>query len=123
MANKKYKDLLKPFKWKHSAGDIIIWLVTWYCRYALSYRDLSEMALERGLKLDRSTVFRWVQEYAPEIKKRIKPHLKMTCDSLKLDETYIKIKGKWHYLYRSIDKTGNTIEWMLSHRRNKLAAK
>jgi transposase-like protein len=93
MANKKHKELLKPFKCKHSVGAIIIWLVSWYCRYALSYRDLTEIALERGLKLNRSTIYRWVQEYAPEIKKRMKPYLKMTCDSLKLDETYIKIKG------------------------------
>ena len=123
MAIKKFKDAGCPFKWKHSAGDIILWLVTWYCRYALSYRDLTEMALERGLKLERSTIFRWVQEYAPEINKRMKPHLKLTCDSWKLDETYVKIKGKWHYLYRAIDKNGNTLDWMLSNQRNKKAAK
>jgi len=123
MANKKYKDLEKPFKWKHAAGDVILWLVTWYCRYALSYRDLQEMALERGLKLERSTIYRWVQEYAPEINKRTKPYLKITCDSWKCDETYIKIRGKWHYLYRAIDKQGNTLDWMLSKYRNKKAAK
>jgi IS6 family transposase len=66
MANKKYKNPDKPFKWKHSQGDIILWLVTWYCRYALSYRDLQEMAAERGLSLARSTILRWVQEYAHE---------------------------------------------------------
>jgi len=57
MANKKYKDSENPFKWKHAAGDVIVWLVSWYCRYALSYRDLQEMAMERGLKLERSTPF------------------------------------------------------------------
>jgi len=123
MANKKFKDESKPFKWKHNAGDIILWLVTWYCRYALSFRDLTEMAEERGLTLERSTILRWVQEYSSEIKKRVKPHLKMTCDSLKVDETYIKIKGKWHYLNRAIDKYGNTLDWMLSNYRNKQAAK
>ena len=123
MIIKKHKDVGKPFKWKHSTGKIILWLVTWYCRYALSYRDLTEMALERGLKLERSTICRWVQEYAPEINKRIKPHLKMTCDSWKLDETYVKIKGKWHYLYRAIDNHGDTLDWMLSVHRNKKAAK
>ena len=123
MANKKYKDDAKPFKWKQSAGDIILWLVSWYCRYALSYRDLTEMALLRGIKLERSTIYRWVQEYAPEICKRTKQFLKKTCDSWKLDETYVKIKGRWHYLYRAIDKHGDTLDWMLSNRRNKQAAK
>jgi IS6 family transposase len=123
MANKKHKDESKPFKWKHSEGEIILWLVTWYCRYALSYRDLTEMAAERGLKLERSTIFRWVQEYAVEIKVRIKPHLRTTCDSHKIDETYLKIKGKWTYFYRAIDKHGDTLDWMLSKNRNKKAAK
>jgi transposase-like protein len=119
----KYKNNKQPFKWKHFEGGIILWLVRWYCRYALSYKDLKEMAAERGLFVERSTIFRWVQEYAPEINKRMKPHLKMTCDSWKLDETYVKIKGKWHYLYRAIDKQGNTLDWMLSNQRNKKAAK
>ena len=123
MANKKYKDQSKPFKWKHMVGEIILWLVTWYSRYALSYRDLKEIAAERGFELDHSTIYRWVQEYSSEIKSRIKPHLKMTTDSWKVDETYLKIKGKWHYLYRAIDKEGNTLDWMLSVHRNKQAVK
>ena len=123
MANKKHKDEAKPFKWKHAVGEIILWLVTWYCRYALSYRDLKEIAAERGFALDHSTIYRWVQEYAPEINKRTKTFLKNTCDSWKLDETYLKIKGIWHYLYRAIDKHGNTLDWMLSKKRNKKSAK
>ena len=120
---RKHKNNKQPFKWKHFEGNIILWLVRWYCRYALSYKDLKEMAAERGLFVERSTIFRWVQEYAPEINKRMKPYLKMTCDSWKLDETYVKIKGKWHYLYRAIDKQGDTLDWMLSNQRNKKAAK
>jgi transposase, IS6 family len=123
MANKKYKDASNPFKWKHAVGEVILWLVTRYSRYALSYRDLKEIAAERGFKLERSTIYRWVQEYAPEIKKRIKPHLKNICDSWMIDETYVKIKGKWHYLYRAIDKAGNTLDWMLSVHRNTHTAK
>jgi IS6 family transposase len=123
MANKKHKDASKPFKWKHVVGEIILWLVTWYSRYALSYRDLKEIAAERGFELNRSSIYRWVQEYAPEINKRTKPYLKNTCDSWSLDETYIKIKGIWHYLYRAIDKEGSTLDWMLSRNRNKQAAK
>jgi len=79
--------------------------------------------MERALKLERSTIYRWVQEYAPEINKHTKPYLKMTCDSWKCDETYIKIKGEWHYLYRTMDKQGNTLDWMLSKHRNKKAVK
>lgn len=104
MANKKYKDEAKLFKWKHVVGEIILWLVTWYYRYALSYRDLKEIAAERCFHLDYSTLYRWVQEYGPETTKRTKPYLKLTCDSWKVDETYVKIKGTWHYLYRAIDK-------------------
>jgi transposase, IS6 family len=123
VANKKFKDASNPFKWKHAVGEVILWLVTWYGRFALSYRDLKEIAAERGFKLERSTIYRWVQEYAPEIKKRIKSHLKNICDSWMLDETYVKIRGKWHYLYRAIDKEGNTLDWMLSVNRNKQSAK
>ena len=123
MANKKYKDGNKPFKWKHASSDVILWLVTWYCRYALSYGDLQEIAQERGLKLERSTIYRWVQEYGPEISKRIKPYLKMPCNSYKVDETYVKTKGIWHYLYRAIDKSGQNLDWMLSKYRNKKSAK
>ena len=96
MANKKHKDKTKPFKWKHAAAEIILWLVRWYSRYGLSYRDLKEIAAERGLLLERSTISRWVQEYSPEINKRIKPHLKSTGESWKVDETYVKIKDIWH---------------------------
>ena len=123
MATKKSNDVNKPFKWKHFTGEIILWLVSWYCRYALSYRDLTEISSERGLKLERSTICRWVQEYAPEINRRMKPYLRMTCDSWKLDETYVKINGKWHYLYRAIDKHGDALDWMLSLHLNKSAAK
>ena len=111
-----------PFKWKQFEGDIILWAVRWYCRYALSYADLKEMAAERGLSVERSTICRWVHEYGPELSKRVKPYLKVTGRSWKVDETYIKVKGVWHYLYRAIDKSGQTLDWMLSKRRNKMAA-
>jgi len=123
MANKKHKEVANPFKWKHAVGEVILWLVSWYCRYALSYRDLKEIAAERGFDLDHPTIYRWVQEYAPEINKRTKRYLKSTSDSWKLDETYVKIKGSWHYLYRAIDKQSNTLGWMLSKNRNKQSAK
>jgi IS6 family transposase len=82
---------------------------TIYCRYSLSYRDLEEMMRERGLSVDHTTVFRWVQRYAPEINKRMRPHLKMSGTSFRLDETYIKVGKEWKYLYRAVDSAGDTI--------------
>ncbi len=112
-----------PFKWRHYAPDIILLCVRWYCRYALSYRDLEEMMRERGLEVDHVTIFRWVQRYAPEINKRIRPYLKMTGTSCRIDETYVKVGTQWKYLYRALDREGQTIEFMLSAKRDISAAK
>ena len=79
--------------------------------------------LERGLKIDHSTIGRWVLTYAPQIDERTRRNLKITNDSWKVDETYIKVKGKWKYLYRAVDSKGNTLDFRLSARRNKEAAK
>ncbi len=75
----------------------------WYLRYPLSYRNLEQMMLERGLTVDHTTVYRWVQAYAPELDLRCQPYLKQTLDSWRVDETYIDVKGKWKYLYRAVD--------------------
>ena len=77
------------FKWRHYESEIILLCVRWYLRYALSYRDLEEMMRERGLSLDHKTIYRWVQAYAPELEKRIRPHLRPTNDSYRVDETYV----------------------------------
>src|SRR5438045_3571789 len=106
-----------PFKWRHFEGEIIGLCVRWYLRYNLSYRDLEEMMAERGLKVDHTTIYRWVQNYAPELEKRVKPQLKPTNDSWRVDETYIKVKGEWVYLYRAVDSDGNTLEFRLSAKR------
>ncbi len=112
-----------PFKWRHFEPTLILLCVRWYCRYQLSYRDVEEMMRERGLSVDHTTVFRWVQRYAPEINKRIRPHLKMSGTSYRVDETYIKVGKSCKYLYRAVDKQGNTIEFMLSATRDVAAAK
>jgi len=112
-----------PFKWRHFAPDVILLCVRWYCKYSLSYRDLEEMMRERGLEVDHSTVWRWVQAYAPEINKRIRPHLKLAGASYRIDETYVKVGKGWKYLYRAVDKEGNTIELLLTAKRDIPAVK
>jgi transposase-like protein len=113
----------KPFKWRHFQPEIILLCVRWYLRYSLSYRDLEEMMLERGLLVDHTTIYRWVQRYAPELEKRCRPHLKACNDSWKVDETYIKVKKVWMYLYRAVDSKGNTLEFLLSQTRDAESAK
>jgi transposase, IS6 family len=112
-----------PFKWRHFEAKIILLCVRWYLRYALSYRDLEEMMRERGLPIDHTTIYRWVQRYAPELEKRCRPHLKTCNDSWRVDETYIKVKKVWTYLYRAVDSEGNTLEFLLSPTRDAEAAK
>ena len=110
------------FKWRHYQPEIILLCVRWYLKYPLSYRQLEEMINERGLGVDHTTIYRWVQKYSQELEKRVKPHLSRSGKSWRVDETYIKVKGKWKYLYRAIDTKGNTIDFMLSARRNLRAA-
>jgi len=108
----------------HFRGEIILSGVRWYCKYGISYRDLEEMMLERGLEVDHTTIYRWVQHYAPEMEKRLRWFWKPTMGySWRVDETYVKVKGKWTYLYRAIDKRGHTIDFYLSPTRNMKAAK
>ncbi len=112
-----------PFKWRHFEADIILLCIRWYLRYSLSYRDLEEMMRERGLHVDHTTIYRWVQHYAPDLEKRCRPHLKACNDSWRVDETYIKVKKVWMYLYRAVDSGGNTLEFLLSPTRDAEAAK
>jgi transposase, IS6 family len=112
-----------PFKWRHFQADVILLCVRWYLRYSLSYRDLEEIMLERGLHVDHTTIYRWVQAYAPELEKRSRPHLKACNDSWRVDETYIKVKKEWVYLYRAVDSAGNTLDFFFSSTRDAHAAK
>ncbi|GHO60548.1 hypothetical protein KSB_90230 [Ktedonobacter robiniae] len=111
------------FKWRHFEAEMILLCVRWYLRYALSYRDLEEIMAQRGLPVDHTTIYRWGQHYAPELEKRCRPHLKVTNDSWRVDETYVKVKGVWMYLYRAVDSQGNTLEFHLSITRDAQAAK
>ncbi|MFF2591491.1 IS6 family transposase [Peribacillus butanolivorans] len=111
------------FKWKHYQPEMILLTVRWYLRYNLSFRNLVEMMEERGLSMAHTTIMRWVHQYGPDLDKRIRRHLKQTNDSWRVDETYIKVKGQWMYLYRAVDSEGNTIDFYLSELRDKQAAK
>ena len=97
--------------------------VRWYLRYCLTLRDLEELMAERGLNVDHSTVGRWVLRYAPELSKRVRRELRTPNRSWRVDETYVRVAGRWTYLYRAVDSAGETIDFMLSPKRDALAAK
>jgi len=111
------------FKWKHFESEIILLCVRWYLKYPLSFRMLEEIMAERGLDVKHTTIMRWVHQYSPIIDERVRKHLKRTNDSWRMDETYIKIKGKDAYLYRAVDSEGNTIDFYVSKNRDKKSAK
>jgi transposase-like protein len=102
---------------------IILLCVRWYLRYSLTYRDLEEIMAERNLSVDHVTIWRWVQRYAPVLNQRIRREMRRPNRSWRVDETYIKVAGTWAYLYRAIDSAGETIEFMLSPKRDLIAAK
>src|SRR5271168_1357669 len=110
------------FKWRQFEPEVILMAVGWYLRFSLSYRDVEELLAERGLSVDHVTVWRWVQRYAPELERRLRWHLKPTNDSWRMDETYVRVKGKWVYLYRAVDSSGATIDFLLSANRDAVAA-
>jgi len=111
------------FKWRQTEPMLILCAVRWYLRYSLSLRDVEELLEERGLHADHTTVWRWVQRYGPELEQRLRRHLKPTNKSWRVDETYVRIKGRWFYLYRAIDSAGATIDFFLSAFRSAGAAK
>ena len=111
------------FKGRHFEAEIIILCVRWYLRFGLSFRNLEEMMAERNLTVDHVTIWRWVQRYAPELHRRCRPKLRMTNRSWRVDETYLRVAGKWTYLYRAVDSTGATIDFLLSAKRDAPAAK
>jgi transposase-like protein len=111
-----------PFKGRQFAAEVILWAVRWYLQFPISYRDLERMFSDRGIQVDHTTLFRWIQAYAPELENRIRPHLRMTNGSWRVDETYIRVRGKWVYLYRAVDASGQTIDFLLSPKRDAGAA-
>jgi transposase, IS6 family len=113
----------QSFKGRQFTAEVILWAVRWYLMFPISYRDLELMLLDRGVEVDHTTIFRWIQAYAVELEKRIRPYLRMSDGSWRVDETYVKVKGRWMYLYRAVDSRGQTIDFLLSAKRDADAAK
>src|ERR1700723_2827564 len=111
------------FKGRHFDQEIIILCVRWYITFKLSSRDLVQMMAARGITLSHTTILRWVQQYVPEFEKRWNHYARPVGDSWRVDETYIKVRGQWVYLYRAVDKAGQTIDFRLSRTRDVAAAK
>ncbi len=111
------------FKGRHFDQLLITQAVRWYVSYKLSYRDVCELMAERGVTVVHTTLMRSVQRYVPVFEKRWMKYARPTGSSWRVDETYIRVKGKWTYLYRAVDKQGRTVDFLLSEKRDKAAAK
>lgn len=110
------------FRRLHYPVDIIAQCVRWYLAYALSLRNLEEMMAERGILVDHSTLHRWVTRLVPLLDKAFRRHKRPVGRRWRMDETYIKVRGEWKYLYRAVDSTGQTIDFLLTARRDAAAA-
>jgi len=110
------------FKGSHFEREVILWGVRWYVAYPISYRQLEEMMEERGVEVDHSTLNRWVVKYVPLLDQQFRTRKCLVGSSWRLDETYVKVKGSWKYLYRAVDKTGATVDFLLTARRDRKAA-
>src|SRR3954470_10537094 len=111
------------FHGRHFHRTIIILCVRWYITYKLSYRDLIEMMAERGVDVSHTTILRWVQHYVPEFAKRWSRYARPVGASWRVDETYVRVRGRWNYLYRAVDKQGLTVDFLLSEHRDIAAAR
>lgn len=102
------------FKGRHFTSEVILWALRWYLAFPISYRDLACMLSDRGIEVDHTTLFRWVQAYAATLEQRMRKHLQPCVGSWRVDETYIKVRGMWTLLYCAVDSMGQTIDFLLS---------
>ncbi|WP_119681423.1 IS6 family transposase [Indioceanicola profundi] len=117
------RDGKDPFKGRRFTAGVILWAVRWYLQFPISYRDPERMLADRGVPVDHTTLYRWIQAYAPELDKRLRPYIRMSSGSWRVDETCIRVKGRWMYLYRAVHARGQTIDFLLSARRDAAAAR
>lgn len=111
------------FKGSHFPRSVMLYAVFFYLRYPVSYRDLQDIMAERGVDVDHATLNRWVIRYSPQIADQAQKRKRPTLSSWRVDETYIKVKGKWTYLCRAVDRDADTLDFMLAERRNLSAAR
>ncbi len=110
------------FKGSQFEREIILWGVRWYIAYPISYRQLEELMSERGVQVDHATLNRWVIKYVPALEQAFRSRRRPVGSSWLLDETYVRIKGHWAYLYRAVDKAGHTVDFLLTPTRDRAAA-
>jgi len=110
------------FKGSHFEREVILWGVRWYVAYPLRYRQVEEMMQERGVEVDHSTLNRWVIKYGPLLDRQFCERKRLVGSSWRMDETYVRIKGAWKYLYRAVDKAGATVDFLLTAKRDRKAA-
>src|SRR6202050_1589806 len=110
------------FKGSHFEREIVLWGVRWYVAYPISYRQLEEMMEERGVEVDHSSLNRWVLKYAPLLEQAFRARKRRVGGSWRMDETYVRVRGQWKYLYRAVDKEGNTVDFLLTAKRDRKAA-
>lgn len=111
------------FKGRHFDRSVILLCVRWYLAYGLSLRNLEEMMAERGISVDHATIHRWIVRYSPKLLEQFNRRKRAVTGRWHMDETYIKVRGRWMYLYRAVDGNGDTVEFWFSEKRNLAAAK
>ena len=113
----------KVFRKRQFEPDVIVTCVRWYFRFSLSLRDVEELMAERGLSVDHTTIWRWTQVYGPEVHRRLRGNIKPKSSTWHVDETFVRIAGRWMYLFRAVDSSGQTVDFYLSETRDREAAK